>query len=483
MLGLVRSVKNSLAPVNRIPPNLFLLIPKYWEECDMDRNAITLTHVCRGWRELLIADSSLWTHLDCTNVTKTRIYIERSKSSDLEISLQRRDGATYREDVFPLVVPHIGRVKSLNISGTEDILRNLTQHISRPIPLLEELTIDLTCGPAPVLSSALFNGDLPWLHTLVLSGVTTHLPWKNLSNLTTFELRFIPEDKISVRLFLDVLERTYRVRRVTLLGLVPTSSDAPPKRVVSLPCLENLTIVANPAHSTLLNHLCIPAGASLMLGFNLMGKAPRFRDYLPKKLENLKNLRSVASASLRFDERKRSLRLDGSSGRLYIITSQDGSLPSWKVDCQVFRSLNNFPLSAAQRPAVTKFKLPMATVMEKSTPYVVLHRMKGLRTLTLIQCNNLPFILALNPDQNLSKLTLCPKLEKIVLYVEEWESFNLSELMNMAKERASAGKRLSSIAIVGLGDLMPGREVFKLREYVMSVDYRVEERPPSWDSI
>ena len=104
--------------------------------------------------------------------------------------------------------------------------------------------------------------------------------------------------------------------------------------------------------------------------------------------------------------------------------------------------------------------------------------MKGLRTLTLIQCNNLPFILALNPGQNPSNHALCPELQEIVLYVEERESFNISELMAMAKERASRGAEILSITIVGLGELVPGREVFKLREYVANVDYKVGENPP-----
>ena len=483
VLALVRSIKNSFLPVNRIPPNILLLIPKYWGECDIDKNVITLTHVCRGWRGLFIADPSLWTRLDCRDVDKTRVYIQRSKSSGLNISLRRSEGRAFLENPFLWVSPHIGRLKFLSIVGTEDTLRNIAQHISRPTPLLRGLTIDLTCGPAPILNSTLFNGDLSSLHTLTLSGVITHLPWRNLSNLTTFELRFIPEDKIPVTRLLNFLERAYRLRNVTLIGSIPTSSDAPLERVIFLPHLENLTIVANPAHSTLLNHLCIPVGSSLMLGFNLTGKPPLFRDYLPKKLENLKNIYSATSASLRFDGPERFLWLGGPNGRLRVIASQSSWFPSWKADCQVFRSLNYFPLSTAQRLAVTKFKLPMAVVMEKSTPYIVLHRMKGLRTLTLIQCNNLPFIHALNPDKNPSKHRLCPELEQVVLYVEEQTAFNIPELMCMAKERASAGKKLSSITIVGLGDLMPGREVFKLREHVTSVDYKVEDKPPNWDSV
>ena len=53
----------------------------------------------------------------------------------------------------------------------------------------------------------------------------------------------------------------------------------------------------------------------------------------------------------------------------------------------------------------------------------------------------------------------------------------------MAKERASKGVKLRSITVVGLGELMPGKEVFKLREHVTHVEYRFEEKPPGWESV
>ncbi|KAF9643868.1 hypothetical protein BDM02DRAFT_3122840 [Thelephora ganbajun] len=53
--------------------------------------------------------------------------------------------------------------------------------------------------------------------------------------------------------------------------------------------------------------------------------------------------------------------------------------------------------------------------------------------LRLNQCNNLPFTFALNPNQNSSKLAVCPKLEDLVLYVDNEDSFAIGELMSMTK--------------------------------------------------
>ena len=60
VLSLIWTMKNGFAPINWIPPEVFSLIPKHWSHAEMDKNLITLIHMCRGWRELLIDRSSLW---------------------------------------------------------------------------------------------------------------------------------------------------------------------------------------------------------------------------------------------------------------------------------------------------------------------------------------------------------------------------------------------------------------------------------------
>lgn len=48
VLSLVRTMRNGFAPINRIPPEVFSLVPKHWSHAEMDKNLITLTHVCCG---------------------------------------------------------------------------------------------------------------------------------------------------------------------------------------------------------------------------------------------------------------------------------------------------------------------------------------------------------------------------------------------------------------------------------------------------
>jgi len=53
----------------------------------------------------------------------------------------------------------------------------------------------------------------------------------------------------------------------------------------------------------------------------------------------------------------------------------------------------------------------------------------------------------------------------------------------MTKNRALGGTKLSSITIVGLGEPVPDREMFELREHVAHMECRVEDAPPTWDHI
>jgi len=477
-------MKNNFAPINRIPSEVFSVIPEHLDEDELDENLIMLTHVCRGWRELLVARPSLWARLDCTNTDKTRVYIERSKSTPLELSLQNMD-IPYHGDVFHLVVPYISRLKSLTIRGIGDLLQHLTPYISCPIPLLRELTIDFICNPSPILESTLSNGDLSSLHSLRLAGVITILPWKNLSKLTTFELSRVPEGTISTTQLLDFFEDARHLRVIMLEDSIPTSSNAPPGRVVSLPCLEYLTIIADPVHSTLLNHLSIPAGASVTLDFAFNSDRSPLPDFLPKDPRNLHNTFPITSVNLSLSTFDKNVRLNGPSGELYLLGRGAGwdQVTAAHLDSRILRSLTYFVLSGTKRLAVTDSNLPVTTEFTKSPAYQFLHRTKDLRSLTLTRSSNIPFIIALNPDLNPSKLTLCPNLKELILYVERRNAFNLPELMSMAEERALRDSKLSSITIVGLGELVPGKEVFKLKEYVSHVDYKFKEEPPSWDSI
>ena len=158
------------------------------------------------------------------------------------------------DDLFLLVAPHIHRIKSPTIYA--DALPDVLRYFSHRAPLLGELDINLTSPRAPV-DSALFGGDLSSLRRLGLSGVITHLPWKNLASLTTFILKSCRPGHDLVTRLLDFFENAPLLRTIMLEDSILKSSNAPPGRIL-LPHLNILAITAKPARSVLLNHLRIP---------------------------------------------------------------------------------------------------------------------------------------------------------------------------------------------------------------------------------
>ena len=480
-------MKNTFALINKTPLDVLSLIPNCWEDNDRDEGLIKLTHVCRSWREIFISCPSLWTRLDCMNVDKTRVYIERSKSSPLGIDIGRVGNASYREEAFVLAIPHIGRLRNLSISGNPTkVLPTLVEYFSCPVLLLNELNINFICGQAPTLPDKLFNGDLPSLRELCLAGVTTPLPWRDLSNLTTFKFSHVPGDKILSTQLLDFFESTPNLRYIQFLDSIPNSSDAPVERVVSLPHLKKLDILAQPAHSILLNHLSIPARASLRLEFTFSGGESPISSYLPKSPDNLNNLSHITAVNLCFGAEQKSMRLSGPSGELSMTGNwaRGGHQPH-VGEGRFLSSLNQFDSSRTQRLAITLYCHRRDTPTQAET--WVLRSMEGLRTLVFSRCSSLPFILILNPnknpDTNPDKSLLCPKLEEIVLYVERPDQFYINELLSMAEERASRGAKLSGITIVSTAALAPMKEVFQLRKYVSRVEYKFDDAPPAWDSL
>ena len=472
-----RSVKNSFAPINRIPPEVLSLIPDYHGWPDADRGLITLTHVCRWWRETFISRSSLWTQLDLMNPDKTRTYIQRSQSSPLELYLGDHKVVDH---AFALVIPHIRRIKSLiiNVYSLPGLLRHFRGHL----PLLE--TLDINFARDLALDDALFGGDLSSLRELRLRGAITQFPWKNMGNLRVANLRFC-SPRYTVTQLLDFFESAPFLHTVELEGLTRGSSDAPPERVVPLCHLKALTINAVPPHSILLRHLRIPIGASLVSWFCFDGDGSPLLDYLPERSPNLDNLSNITTINLSFDPQLKSVRLSGPSGSLCVVAVWGywGDSPSYTKDRQLLRSLGDRMPSTIQRLAISKYKHPRPAEVEECPVFQTLSSMSNLRTLTLIDCNNLPFIRTLDPEQHPSNLVLCSGMEELVFYITSWYKFRVKHLISMARNRASRGAKLSSITLVDLGGRGQRKEVVKLREHATRVEYRVDGVSPAWDEV
>ena len=485
VLDLVRSLRDTFAPIHRIPPEVLSLIPDYYDsdEGDSDQYSVTLTHVCRSWRDVFISRSSLWTRLNFFDVDKTRTYIQRSQTFPLDMRLKEgKEGIGHLIDAFSLAIPHIRRAKFLAIDAEAFSESNILRHFRCNMPLLERLDIENADAEA-FIDTTVFSGDLSSLRELRLYCVATCLPPKNLTNLRDVSLMYC-RPGFDVTQLLDFFESAPLLRAVKLRGLAQGPSGAPPDRTVSLPHLNTLDIDVNMQHTILLNHLCIPAGTSLtlILFFRFGNGAFLLLDCLPERSSNLRNLTHITTINLLFESAQKFVRLSGPSGSLYILARRTDRR-SFSNARQILSSLNPLTLSTIRRLSVSKYDHRGPAGVETCPVFQTLSSTNRLQTLVLIDCDILPFIFALDPGEHPSNLVLCPNMENLILYIVSPDEFHVKQLIGIAEHRASRGVGLRSITIVGLDEFVPEMEVLKLREYVTHVDCRVNDAEPAWDDV
>ena len=64
--------------------------------------------------------SLLWTDFDCEDVEKTRVYLERSKSSPIKVGLDKDYGLLLHDPFFQIVPHAVGRLERAYVSTTPD---------------------------------------------------------------------------------------------------------------------------------------------------------------------------------------------------------------------------------------------------------------------------------------------------------------------------------------------------------------------------
>jgi hypothetical protein len=400
------------------------------------------------------------------NADKARVYLERSKASPIHLRLDE-GGDLSPHNPFLQIIPHaIGRLKSLAIKGTSENLQDITAHLSRPAPLLEVLSIvsihTLRSQRDPTLTTALFNGDFPSLRKLHLQSVRAELPWRNLVNLTSFELHYIISDEISIRQLLDFFESAPRLRKIELDFATPTSG-AQNGRLVPLACLKWMDIIGDESPSLLLDHLIIPVGAKLT---TFGASSGSLTENLPRSLDNLRNLSDFTDIRLRVGEEDPDIRFSGPNGQVRVFMPLQDN-----VTYLAFESLARFDTSKTERLRIYYGYSP-----SNDSLYRALLPMEHLHTLTLYRCTNLDvFIHALDPIVSSSGDVICPKLENLVLVLRlKGERFDIKNVIKMAVARASRGAKLKSVRIVGQGKSMQ-IGALELRKYVSHVECGPED--------
>ena len=236
-----------------------------------------------------------------------------------------------------------------------------------------------------------------------------------MTNLRLFGLSDVPAEKRSTARLLDFFERAPLLREILLKHVVPDASDAPPGRIVPLPNLAELTIDGEQPHTTLMNHLLIPAGASINQTVRISDARSPILSHLPNDFKNLKHLSIITSITLNFASWMH-FRFEGPSGghRMF------GEWRPWSATAtnfgrQVLESLDALSVSAVERLAIERWQFSTSPTAVKISPiYRFFHLVDNLRVLALTACLNHPFLFALNPKKNAPVMKVTDELKKAV---------------------------------------------------------------------
>ncbi|KAF8641721.1 hypothetical protein AX16_009846 [Volvariella volvacea WC 439] len=165
---------NQLAPIFCLPVEILIKITCF-SALDPSQHAdsfqavygqhLTLSSVCRDWREIALWDHTLWTDIRSSYLGLAPMLIERSGNAPLSFQLLRRDQGPLFLKAIDLVSKQRHRIQTLRLT-----LRHIGNHplsfLTDSAPLMVHFELEGLSTKSPPYS--LFNGSAPLLTTLIL---------------------------------------------------------------------------------------------------------------------------------------------------------------------------------------------------------------------------------------------------------------------------------------------------------------------------
>lgn len=283
----LRSRINALSPLDRLPPEVLLNIFELFvhPSCNdsvlhlnsderistpvRTRQLLTITHVCRRWREVSLNTATLWTRADDFKPAQLDAFLERSRDAAISLHLQAERAGTLTR--FLAKCGH--RLKHLDITLHTDSLSRVPTLQAFRAPNLQSLTLvsqedlDVDPGdPEPVL----FCDRVSSLRALAVDPAYICIPSNEFPHLTHLYLakvssRFLSRDVLSI--LLQLLSNTPALQYLHIEGLSRKASSTVAARTASLRSLRGLTCGTSDLQSALclLNIIDIPADVAIRL--------------------------------------------------------------------------------------------------------------------------------------------------------------------------------------------------------------------------
>lgn len=327
----LKSRRNSLCSVSRLPPEVlsevFLVFAEQLqaqERFKVNFKWITVSHVCRLWRDIALQHGCLWGTIDMTRPDRTRVFVDRSKGAPLAI--RESFPGSLAELPLPLADPSY-RYRELHLRAKEGQLGpNIVQVLNSPIhaPVLESLVLEVSDSyPEYTLPPTIFNYKAPALTRLQLQNVRFGWPTSLFPSLTHLSIHHCGNTNPpgpSVSQVLTTLRNMPRLEHLRLADQTlfeqplpfndPSTEELPS---VSLPHLETLQLFGTMYDcTTLVSYLAPSSFVNLAIHCTSVENVSGIRTLMDFVKVNFSRNGTINNSSLL------SARLDAGAGELSV---------------------------------------------------------------------------------------------------------------------------------------------------------------------
>ena len=197
LISSLKSRRNSLCPVSRLPPEVlsevFQDLVEQLQSQDrfkVDFKWISVAHVCRLWRSIALQHGRLWGKIDMTKPDRTMAFVDRSNGAPLAI---RQFFTGSLADLPTAFTDPSYRYRELHLRAKEGQLGpNVLQVLNSPVhaPVLESLVLEVSDNyPEYTLPPTVFDYKAPALTRLQLQNVRMEWPTSLFPSLTHLSIQ------------------------------------------------------------------------------------------------------------------------------------------------------------------------------------------------------------------------------------------------------------------------------------------------------
>ena len=261
----LRRWKNSRLPINRLPPEILVMVATYMEHHEM---LVGLTHVCTQWRRIITTCPTLWTDVrfDRGDVSLASLCFERAKGCAVDVRYSfralRRRRSPAKEPILPTVFPG-NRIRSLFINRAWSTFQELVERWGDALSTLQVLEIDAGNSSIISLPTVLVGGALKDLK--LVGGAIPGLYIIKAPNLTSLRLNEIYETPCSVTVILEFLEDSPALEEVSICANSISVDDFPPSnKTITLPRARRILLSIDHA-PRIASHIFCPSSKDIRL--------------------------------------------------------------------------------------------------------------------------------------------------------------------------------------------------------------------------